>query len=224
MPSFPLGFIFDFDGVLVNSEHTHLEAVRAAGATMDLRVSDDRYFGEFVAFSDRDIFVGMAADAGRTLTGDELAVLLREKWRLFSTAASSGLVRFFPGAKELVLACAGVGPTALCTAASRRTIELMLGGSGLLAAFKATVTSDDVTRNKPDPEPYRKAARLLGVEPKFCAVVEDTQGGAASALGAGCKVAAVCHTLPAHKHAGVHVIVEKIAELTPARLAALVGR
>jgi beta-phosphoglucomutase len=213
--------IFDFDGVLVDSERTHLAAIRAAGSVLDLSVSDERYFGQFVAWSDAEIFRGMAADGGRELSPADLKRLLEAKWSAFDRLVHEGKVERFPGSFELVRACAQRCPVGLCTAASRRTIDSLLGPTGLLASFRAIVTADCVTRTKPDPEPYVRAAALLSTPPECCVAIEDTPGGTASARDAGCKVVAVCHTLPRAKHTRATLVVDRIADVDADALLAL---
>lgn len=106
----------------------------------------------------------------------------------------------FPGAKQLLteLDTAGV-PAALVSASSRRIVDAALASIGP-DHFRFTVSGDDVTHGKPNPEPYLKAARLLGVDPTRCAVIEDSPNGSASGAAAGCRVVAVPHAavIPPH--------------------------
>lgn len=106
----------------------------------------------------------------------------------------------FPGAKQLLteLDAAGV-PAALVSASSRRIVDASLASIGA-DHFRFTVSGDDVTQGKPNPEPYLKAARLLGVDPARCAVIEDSPNGSASAAAAGCRVVAIPHgaVIPPH--------------------------
>jgi HAD superfamily hydrolase (TIGR01509 family) len=102
-------------------------------------------------------------------------------------------VELLPGAKELLveLAAAGV-PTALVSASPRSIVDACLGGIGA-DFFRHTVSGDDVVRFKPHPEPYLLAARLLGVDPEQCVVIEDSPTGTASGAAAGCRVLSVPH-------------------------------
>lgn len=101
-----------------------------------------------------------------------------------------------PGARELLaqLNDAAV-PCALVTMSYRRLVEPVLERlSG--AGFAAVVTGDSVDRGKPHPEPYLRAAELLGVSPHACIAIEDSDTGAASAVQAGCTVLCVPHHVP----------------------------
>ena len=95
-----------------------------------------------------------------------------------------------PGAGPLLagLDAAGV-PCALVTASSRAIMDAVLKVTGL--SFGVTVCGEDVQRGKPEPEPYLRAAALLGVPPARCVVLEDSPTGIAAARAAGCPVIAV---------------------------------
>jgi HAD superfamily hydrolase (TIGR01509 family) len=102
-----------------------------------------------------------------------------------------------PGAEEALRAVGASGlPMALVTSTDRALTELALDTIGR-AAFEVTLCGDEVCgRNKPHPEPYLKAARLLGVEPARCVAIEDSPAGVASAVAAGCTVLVVPSEAP----------------------------
>jgi len=98
---------------------------------------------------------------------------------------------WFPHARQLVADCREAGlRVALVTSSERVFVHAQLTAEER-SWFDHIVAREDVPVPKPDPEPYRAAARLLGVEPETCVVVEDSAVGVASALRAGCSVAAV---------------------------------
>jgi HAD superfamily hydrolase (TIGR01509 family) len=109
-----------------------------------------------------------------------------------------------PGAASLLagLEAAGV-PCALVTASSRVIMDAVLKVTGL--SFGVTVCGDDVQRGKPDPEPYLRAAALLGVPPPGCVVLEDSPTGIAAARAAGCPVIAV-PSVPVPPGAGLIIV------------------
>ena len=101
-----------------------------------------------------------------------------------------------PGAVELLADLAGAGvPCALVTMSYRRFVEPILDGLPD-ETFAAVVTGDAVERGKPYPDPYLKAARLLGVAPADCLAIEDSNTGARSAETAGCAVLCVPNHVP----------------------------
>src|SRR5947207_2654032 len=133
-------------------------------------------------------------------------------------------VPLMAGAAELLatLAAAEI-PQALVTSAQRRIMDAVLASTGL--AFGVTVCAEDVRRSKPDPEPYLRAAALLGEAPGECVVLEDSPRGIASAQAAGCPVVAVpSMPLPAgavgpgQPGAPGRMVVESLREVDLARL------
>ena len=101
-----------------------------------------------------------------------------------------GACRCCPERAELLAEVAAAGiPHALVTSAEREIMDAVLRGIGV--HFPATVCAADVTRGKPDPEPYLRAAALLAAEPRRCVALEDSPNGVASAHAAGCAVIAV---------------------------------
>jgi HAD superfamily hydrolase (TIGR01509 family) len=129
-------------------------------------------------------------------------------------------VPLLPGAEELlnVLGVAGI-PVALVSASSRRIVDASLPHIGP-AHFRFTVSGDDVSRSKPHPEPYLRAASLLGVDPTHCVVLEDSPTGVAAAHAAGCQVIAVPHAVPVQERERVRVV-SSLTQVSLAGLASL---
>jgi HAD superfamily hydrolase (TIGR01509 family) len=101
-----------------------------------------------------------------------------------------------PGARELLEALRAEGvPSALVTMSWRSLADAVVAALPD-GAFAVVVTGDEVAHGKPHPEPYRAAARLLGVEPEDCVAIEDSNTGAKSAVAAGCTVLCVPHHVP----------------------------
>jgi HAD superfamily hydrolase (TIGR01509 family) len=129
-------------------------------------------------------------------------------------------VRVLPGVLELLagLRLAGV-PCALVSASVRPLVDAVLVHIGV-DSFDVTVSGDDVSRTKPDPEPYLKAIAALGAEPGRCVVLEDSPNGIAAGLAAGCHVVAVPRAVtiaPAPRL----TVAASLTELTPGVLTRL---
>ena len=106
------------------------------------------------------------------------------------TELYAGPLRWLPGARDLVEACAQEGvPTALVSSSFRVLVDAALAAG--LGPFTTTVAGDEVPRGKPSPDPWLAAAATLGVEPADCVVLEDSPAGVASGLAAGCAVVGV---------------------------------
>ena len=133
--------------------------------------------------------------------------------------AAEGRVIVRPGARELLAEVAAAGlPHALVTGSQRPFTEAVLASTGL--SFTVTVTGDDVTRTKPDPEPYLLAAKLLDASPEQCVALEDSPNGVTSATAAGCHVIAVPSLLPIPP-APRRLVAPSLTKITLATLRAL---
>jgi HAD superfamily hydrolase (TIGR01509 family) len=101
-------------------------------------------------------------------------------------------------------------PVAVVTAAARAEVDPVLAASGLAGTFSAVVSQDDVTKGKPDPEPYLRAAAELRIEPAALLVFEDTDVGVASAQRAGARVVGLTRTLGAERMAAADELVPRV--------------
>ena len=121
--------------------------------------------------------------------------------------ADTGGVRALPGAAQLL----GSGwLVAIVTSATRRLANVRLAAAGLEPPG-VMVCAEDVTHGKPHPEPYRRAADLLGVPPHKCIAFEDAPAGVAAAVAAGAHVVAVTSTVNAARLADAHEVVPDLA-------------
>ena len=179
------------DGLLVDTEplwfETEAEVMARLGAPW-AKEDQERLLG-----GSMDNAVGyLLAKATRPVPPAEVA-----RWMMdgMLRRAAQGRVVVRPGAPELLAEVAAAGvPHALVTGSQRPFTEAVLASTGF--RFPVTVTADDVTRTKPDPEPYLLAAKLLAVDPARCAVLEDSPNGVTSAEAAGCRVFAVPSLVP----------------------------
>lgn len=206
--------LFDMDGTLVDSEEVWKAAeVEVAAALGGVWTSEDhrRSLGSATAAVRRLIEL-----SGTSSGFAEILAMLNAAFGRRLVAGPPPR----PGAAELVAeVAASTVPTALVTATGRALVGPVIQRLGL-HHFDAVVTGDDVTHIKPHPEPYERAARLLGVDPTRCVAVEDSAVGAASAQAAGCLTVAVPHLVPLTPQPG-RVVVRSLAELDLAALRAL---
>lgn len=201
MPEFIFdAVLFDMDGVILDSMQQHAGLWQELLAGIGFEVPK-RYILENEGSLGPEALLLYLQEQGLP-TGEALNSL-ESMDQLLSRQASLYIkrhakqVRPFPGAAPLLQALGRAGvPCALVTSSRRKVVQECLG-NGLLTGFKALITADDVSRHKPDPEPYQKAAAALGKEPGRCLAVENAPAGIASALSAGATCYAVCSTLPA---------------------------
>ena len=197
----PEAVLFDFDGILVDSEPMHYRAFTEVLDPLGLGFPWKSYVEIYMGFDDRDAFREAYRAKGIDLDDANLAKLVAAKSRAFQDGLRNG-VTAYPGAVSLIesLHAAG-GPLALCSGALRSDIAPILAQLGVAHCFDVIVSADDVRRSKPDPESYALAfarlsmryATLLTVPEKSVAV-EDTPAGIRSAKEAGLRVLAVTNS------------------------------
>jgi beta-phosphoglucomutase len=207
--------VFDFDGVLADSEPLHLrsyqEIFEPHGVKLDTKTYCDRYLG----FDDEGAFRQIASDFGLILGDEEIEMLMAQKSRKLE-ALLSGANVLYPGAAACARALAAVWPVGIASGALRHEIELMLRGTGLLDSFKFIVAAGDTDRTKPAPDPYLRAAELHGMPPSACVAIEDSRWGLESARAAGLRTIAITHTYAREKlTADADLVVDKLEEITP---------
>lgn len=225
--SLPAAILFDFDGVIVDSERLHHETLVEAMAGVGPATPWKFYCENLMGLDDRGAFALLLKRAGIEPTPEEVRRRIECKAVLFAKHAADGRVPAFPGAVPLVRACAAAGPVGLCSGALRSDIDPVLASLGIAHCFSVRVTADDVHQSKPDPASYRLCLKRLaaqfprlGIAPATCVAIEDTTDGIASARGAGIPVVAVATNLPAEalRAAGATAVVDTLAGLTPEQL------
>jgi beta-phosphoglucomutase len=197
----PEAVIFDFDGIIVDTEPLHYKAFLAVLDPLGLGFPWEEYVATYMGFDDRDAFREAFRRKGRDLDGVSLRTLVAAKSRVFLDILRAG-VEPYPGAVPMIesLHAAGV-PLAISSGALRSDIMPILGGLGVEGCFPVIVTADDVRTSKPDPECYALAFRRLAelhpsrvTAPARSFAIEDTPAGIRSAKGAGLQVLAVTNS------------------------------
>lgn len=180
--------IFDFDGLIIDTESTELDAWRevfaAHGQALTLDVWSDsigRPPGSF------DPCVHLAALCGARLDGDAIRVVVRERAR-----ARASELPLLPGVAAWLDDALRLGiRVGLASSSSHRWVEGHLDRLGLLDRFHAIVCREDTEEHKPHPAPYARAVDRLGFPPREQLGIEDSPHGLASAKAAGVRCIAV---------------------------------
>jgi len=228
----PAAILFDFDGVLADSERLHCETMAEVMDGDGPALDWDYYRENLMGLDDRGAFARLLERAGLEASAEEIRRRVARKAERFARQAAAGRVPALPGAPEFVRACAAARPLGLCSGALRSDIEPVLASLGLAGCFAVLVTADDVETSKPDPASYRLGvARLAdafpeaGIAAESCVAIEDTADGIASARGAGLAVLGVATHLTADEllAAGASAAVETLEGLGPGFLAGLLS-
>ena len=187
--------LFDFDGIIVDSEPMHFRAFQAVLKPLEKSFSWEEYCETYIGFDDRDAFKEAYKVKGEKICTRDLKRLIREKAAVFQQLIHDGEATPLPGAIELIKSIPRKLPLALCSGALREDILPILKNLGIESAFSVIVTAEDTKKSKPDPAPYNLAIKQLGLsDPANAIAIEDTPAGIVSAKGAGLKVLAITNS------------------------------
>jgi beta-phosphoglucomutase len=192
---------FDFNGTLSDDEHVLARVYEELFAELGRPLSPEQYFEQLAGHTDEEMF--------KRWLGRSTPELIDERVRRYNALVSDGST-VYEEVRDAVRWAAERMPVALVSAALREEIEPVLRSAGLRDLFAVVLSQDDVTRGKPDPQPYLLAAERLGVEPPELLVFEDTDVGVASAKAAGTRVVGLTRTLGAERMAAADALVERI--------------
>jgi beta-phosphoglucomutase family hydrolase len=184
-------FIFDLDGVVVDSMPLHAEAWRVYLERLGIVIQDldDRMHG---GRNDELVRAFIAADLPPQAVFEHGAAKERLWREMMLPRLEEHIV---PGVRAFLGRLAGA-PCAVASNAEPANIEFVLEGADLRRHFQVVVDGHQVSRPKPWPDIYLKAAELLGAAPEDCIVFEDSPTGIEAARGAGCRVIGVgTHTM-----------------------------
>jgi beta-phosphoglucomutase len=209
--------VFDFDGVIADTERLHLAAFQEVFAGRGWTLDEAAYFERYLGYDDHGLVAAYAHDAQLSLDGATMAALVRAKVSAVSRHRSSPEVPY-SAAGASIAALAREFRLAIASGALHAEIDAILRAGGLRDAFTVLVGADDVAASKPAPDSYLAAARGLGVSPDACVAVEDSAAGVQAARTAGMRVIAITTTSPRQMLADADEIIASLTELTPARI------
>ena len=185
----PSAILFDFNGVIIDDEPQHCEALIATLAEYGYPLDRETYYREYLGFDDRECFRFTFARGGDEVKSGRLSEAIERKNEHYFQAIGADM-RLVPGAAEFVAAAADEGHRlAIVSGALRREIELVLELAGLRRHFGEIVSAEDVSACKPDPQGFNRAREALGLAAGRCVVVEDSLPGLAAARAAGLRCA-----------------------------------
>jgi HAD superfamily hydrolase (TIGR01509 family) len=216
--------VFDFDGVIADTERLHLGAFQDAFADRGWTLDEHAYFDRYLGWDDHGLIDAYTRDHGLTIDPADAQALVDAKTRAFSRHLSSAAV-VFPDAHACIEALAGAFTLGIASGAQGHEIAAILRAADLQSFFRTIVAAEDVPACKPSPVPYLAAAARLGADPAACVAIEDSVAGLQAARAAGMRTIALTTTSPRHALAiGADLVVDSLAALTPDIVAALGGQ
>ena len=192
--------IFDFDGVIADSEPIHLAVFQRVLGEKGHVLTREEYYADYLGYDDRGCFEAFLAAHGHPASQSVIEELVELKAAAYFEYIKERPV-IFPGVQALIHEAATRYRLAICSGALRHEIEFILEQSGIRKEFVHITSAEDVTRGKPDPEGFLHALSALNqqgvnpaIKPRECLVIEDSLPGIQGAHAAGMKVLAVANT------------------------------
>jgi beta-phosphoglucomutase family hydrolase len=185
-----LAFIFDMDGVIVDSNPVHRQAWAVFNRRFGLETTEEmqlRMYGKRNDEIVRDFF-------GDGLTPEEVASRGAAKEELYREMVTGRIEEILvPGVRQFLERYRGV-PMAVASNGEAANVDFLLDRAGLRPYFQVVVNGQQVRYPKPHPEIYRRAAELLETDPANCIVFEDSDSGVRAAQAAGMRIVLLCTT------------------------------
>jgi len=220
--------VFDFDGVIADSERLHLRSYQEILAPEGITMSNEDYFNRYLGYDDVGVFKAIGRDQGVAMDEHRVSELIARKGQRYESLAAAGEM-LFPGAADFIRSASAASiPIAIASGALTHEIEEVLDRAGLLKLFPVIVGADQTERSKPHPEPYQAAFDRLRAHTGRDLIawrsvaIEDSRWGLVSARGAELRCVAVTNTYSeAELRADAELVVPGLHALTLEALDAL---
>jgi beta-phosphoglucomutase len=208
------GFIFDMDGVIVDSNPYHKISLRQFCEKYGYTLSDADMVAKIFGRTNREWIANVFGE----LPAEQIYALTEEKEAMYRTLHEKDMVPL-PGLKDFLLTLKRGGyPTAIGTSAPLSNVNFVLEKTGLREFFPVILKDTDITIGKPDPEIYLKAAQRIGLPANQCIVFEDSLSGIAAGRASGAKVVGVTTTHTPEELADTDYVISDFSELNPESL------
>ena len=212
--------IFDFDGVITDSEILHFRAFNTVLASHGFELTKHEYYKDYLGLADKDCFKALIGEGRLRITEPQVPTLVQQKTQVFERLARTE-GRIIEGVREFLnLLTRAQVPVAICSGALRPEIELILEEAGLRTGFDIIVSAEEVHRGKPDPEGFLLTLQRLNeispdpIAPESCVVIEDSHWGLKAARAAGMRTIAVTNTYDAAQLKQADKVVARLDNLT----------
>jgi len=221
--------IFDFDGVITDSEILHLRAFNSVLAQQGFEISRRDYYKDYLGLNDLDLLKLLVKKGLLDVSGERIGELARQKKEVFEELARSeggiieGVGEFLEMLREKRI------PLAICSGALLAEIELILEKAGLRNFFEVIVSAEQVARGKPHPDGFVLTLEKLNlgqdeaIAATQCVVIEDSHWGLEAAKAAGMRTVAITNSYDAEQLAMADKIVDHLRELSIEELEGLCG-
>ena len=212
--------IFDFDGVITDSEVLHLRAFNGSLAAFGVEITTKDYYQNYLGFTDFDCYKALIDHGLLKVDPEQIGDIIKQKSAIFEELARTegqtieGVHEFLKMLEQDEI------PMAICSGALLVEIELMLDEANLRHFFKTIVAADHVKKGKPDPGGFLLALQRLNndctppLTADQCIVIEDSRWGLQAGNAAGMHTIAVTNSYDADQLTMAKKVVTRLTDLS----------
>jgi len=210
--------IFDFDGIIADTEPIHLEAFKIVLKDFSIELTDEDYFNKYLAYDDKTLFDKILLESGKDNSPVVINNLIDKKHIIIKSLIESNVV-LFPGFTDFIKLIQNRYLICIASGALLAEIELILNKFRLLNFFHSITSADEVINCKPDPEPFIKALGKINknrenmIKPSECLVIEDSIHGVDAAVAAGMSCVGITNSYNHEMLKDANVVVDSFNEL-----------
>lgn len=205
-------FIFDMDGVIINSEPLQLKSFNHVLKQSKISVSMEEFKKRYMGYQDIQISDMMIADFNLPTTKEKF---VSEKRKFYKEILKYGNIQPIPGVIEAIKGIQNMMPIAIASSSNKTEIEIVIEHFGVRGLFSVLVSSYEVEKGKPAPDIYLRVNKLVGVSPKQCGVIEDTKVGVRAAKSAKMHCIGITTTHEENELAEADKVIHSFDELIP---------
>ena len=213
MPNHPIGVIFDWDGVIIDSHNQHELSWQRLAKEYNKDLPNN-FFKETFGMRNESIIPKFFNNWIDTNNNKEVKILADRKEEIYRQIITQNGITPLEGVKELLASLKS--QKIRCSIGSStpiKNIETVINIIGLSDYFDAITAAEDVSNGKPDPEVFLKVSKKIGIAPENCIVFEDAHVGIQAAIAAGMKVVAVATTHGIDQLSKAHLAVESLEKI-----------
>ena len=216
--------IFDWDGVIIDSHDQHERSWEML-AEEEGRALPENFFKQSFGMRNQTIIPTFFGDWIDVSDESKVMRLADRKEHLYRELLRADGIEPLPGVRELLASLKDAGiPCSVGSSTPRANIDAIMGVIGLADYFDAITAAEDVTRGKPAPDVFLKAAEKVGGEASSSVVFEDAHVGIEAGLAAGMKVIAVATTHPASSLGDAHLVFDDLRPVNADTVIGLVAK
>ena len=210
--------IFDFDGVITDSEPVHLKMFQKVLSEMGITLNAKEYYEVYLGMDDKGCFTTILKSNGIGPAPQLIQSLIQKKTNYLMEYIKNDLF-IYPGVVELVGSSRKDYLLAIASGALRHEIEFVLESAGIRSAFNVLVSAEDVSEGKPNPECFNTALERLNkisgerIKKDECLVIEDSIAGIEAAKSAGMLCVAVTNTYSYDRLTLADRVVRELSEI-----------